>query len=251
MKDDFSRQFIQSTINRFYSLISDDVSAEGSPNSRYKSWDWCHRAFLEGKDRYSKLSEKEKSDVVDYLSLHLGFYLASWGMYRGSSFLLQRDYKTHKSVVEEILKDDYDILWDFSPSENINGKAVNLLFGKKEHYRNSTPTDENTGLYWKIVNIYRTEEQDDIASDTLATKILMGTFACIPAFDRFFKAGINWYKKSEYGKTCNITTNIANKGITYRALIDFAEEKKDVLACCNNTVVKYPLMKCIDMFFGR
>ena len=156
MKDDFSGQFIQSTINRFYSLISDDVSAEGSPNSRYKSWEWCHRAFLEGKDRYSKLSEKEKSDVVDYLSLHLGFYLASWGMYRGSSFLLQRDYKTHKSVVEEILKDDYDILWDFSPSENINDKAVK---GCCYYYKiaNDTVTIEN-GVQVPMADYYEFPE---------------------------------------------------------------------------------------------
>ena len=33
-------------------------------------------------------SDKEKEKIVDYLALHLGFYLASWGMYRGSSFFV-------------------------------------------------------------------------------------------------------------------------------------------------------------------
>ena len=33
-------------------------------------------------------------------------YLSSWGMYRGSSFLLQKDYKIHKPIIVEALKDD-------------------------------------------------------------------------------------------------------------------------------------------------
>lgn len=48
---------------------------------------------------------------MDYLSLQLAFYLASWGMYRGSSFLLQKDYKIYIPVVEEVLKSKYDILF--------------------------------------------------------------------------------------------------------------------------------------------
>lgn len=34
---------------------------------------------------------------LELLSLHLGFYLASWGMYRGSSGLLQKDFLIHNS----------------------------------------------------------------------------------------------------------------------------------------------------------
>ncbi|VEJ05791.1 Uncharacterised protein [Campylobacter lari] len=39
----------------------------------------------------------------------LSFYLASWGMYRGSSFLLRYDYKIYKTILEELLAID---LWD-------------------------------------------------------------------------------------------------------------------------------------------
>jgi len=46
----------------------------------------------------------DPSPDYDYLSLHHAFYLASWGMYRGSSFLLQKDYKVLTPIVEEILK---------------------------------------------------------------------------------------------------------------------------------------------------
>lgn len=44
------------------------------------------------------------------MSLQLAFYLASWGMYRGSSFLLQKDYRVHIPVVKELLQKKYDVL---------------------------------------------------------------------------------------------------------------------------------------------
>ena len=44
---------------------------------------------------------KENDVNLDYLSLQLAFYLASWGMYRGSSFLIQKDYRVHIPVVRE------------------------------------------------------------------------------------------------------------------------------------------------------
>ena len=61
-------------------------------HGRYLSWKHCYRAFGENRNKTDDLT-------VDYLALHLAFYLASWGMYRGSSFLLQKDYKVHIPVV--------------------------------------------------------------------------------------------------------------------------------------------------------
>ena len=48
---------------------------------RGKSWEHCYTFFRKYKTlRNDKL-------LVDYAALHLGFFLASWGMLRGSSFL--------------------------------------------------------------------------------------------------------------------------------------------------------------------
>lgn len=60
------------------------------PNHRFKSWEHCFMAF------------SDFNNNVDYLTLWLAFYLASWGMYRGSSELLQRDYLIHEPIVEII-----------------------------------------------------------------------------------------------------------------------------------------------------
>lgn len=228
---------ISKIINRFYSLI-ENYNERGS-DTRYKSWEWCHEAFLENKD---------KKDKIDFLSLHLAFYLASWGMYRGSSFLLQRDYKAHKVVVEEILKSDYKLLWNYIPQKDNIEEANRLLF------------DRETGIYWKIKKAYKIEnEENNIndASDTLITKILMGTFGCIPAFDRFLKAGIKYYLNNSGDNenshaTYQLTSSIeringSEVTESFKALALFAIENEGELKV--NSSFSYPPMKCVDMFF--
>lgn len=71
-------------------------------NGRYRSWEHCYSHFI-------KARGSQEIDY-DYLSLQLAFYLASWGMYRGSSFLLQKDYKVHIPVVKELLNEKCDVL---------------------------------------------------------------------------------------------------------------------------------------------
>ena len=65
-------------------------------NGRYLSWEHCHKAFSQARGH--------SACDTDYLSLHLAFYLASWGMYRGSSFLLSKDYLIHEPVGYRMLK---------------------------------------------------------------------------------------------------------------------------------------------------
>lgn len=100
--------FIIKSSTEFYIALKTDE------NGRYRSWEYCYSHFI--KARGSK-------DVdYDYLSLQLAFYLASWGMYRGSSFLLQKDYKIHIPVVKELLSDKYDTLAGIECSDLILNK---------------------------------------------------------------------------------------------------------------------------------
>lgn len=51
------------------------------------------------------MTARKENDVnLDYLSLQLAFYLASWGMYRGSSFLLQKYYRVHIHVERDFMQ---------------------------------------------------------------------------------------------------------------------------------------------------
>jgi hypothetical protein len=56
---------------------------EHDEHHRYRSWEHCYRYF-------QKASPSRLSKDRDDAAIRLGFYLASWGMYRGKSFLLQR-----------------------------------------------------------------------------------------------------------------------------------------------------------------
>ena len=80
---------MKDTLSKYYDNIKKDK------NHRLKSWEHCYTQFKAVLNK-NELSVTDR----DYLSLHLAFYLASWGMYRGSSFILERDYKVFYGVVE-------------------------------------------------------------------------------------------------------------------------------------------------------
>ena len=206
----------------FYSELKSD------PNGRYMSWEHCYIEFYKARNT---------SNVnVDLLSLHLAFYLASWGMYRGSSFLLQKDYKVHIPVVREILKEKYNSLfgiecYKFKDEENqILLKELNLFL---EEY------------YDRIRRYVKGDLLQNKLSDVLITKILMGTLGCVPAYDRYFVAGI----KREKVATGNYNIN------SIMQLVDFYESNKVILELTREQMVVgdilYPQMKLIDMGFWQ
>lgn len=172
---------------------------------RYKSWEHCFEAF-EGID---KTDEK-------FLSLHLAFYLASWGMYRGSSGLLQKDYLVHEPVLDVI--EEYKFL------------------------RKDSITLADVKLINKAVNNIKTAYKGINVSRTLATKILLGTLGCMPALDRYFSIG---WKKCEETKDWQITTyNIVRFANNHKS--DIEECRKEI-----ESQVEYPPMKIIDMYFWQ
>ena len=151
--------------------------ARANENGRSRSWEHCYRVFRDART--------DSSPDYDYLSLNLAFYLASWGMYRGSSFLLQKDYKVLSPIVEKVLKPEYDCLFgiacaDLRESE-VQGSLEKLNKYIAAHF--GPIRDEVAGR--KVVSS---------VSPVLITKILMGTLGCVPAYDRFFVDGIKKYK---------------------------------------------------------
>ena len=112
------------------------------------------------------------------------------------------------------------------------------------------------GLYERIKDAYPSyhSANNDDASDTLITKILMGTMGCVPAFDRFFKRGIKWYKSKGFNGSSDLCAAIENRGRnagkTYGALEDIAFEYRNALSISGSGIV-YPVMKCLDMFLWQ
>lgn len=215
-------KIINSSTKFYNDLLSDN-------HGRYRSWEQCYTAFCDA---------RSNSNIdYDYLSLILAFYLASWGMYRGSSFLLQRDYKVHTPVVKEIMKNKYDCLVGIKCVEYKKPEIRKLVFNDlkenlKDHYRKER---------LKVVD----NEPDADISDTLITKILMGSLACVPAYDRYFIDGI----KKEGVSTGNYNENSILK------LVKFYENNNEELEKVRKQMRvdkrEYPQMKVLDMGFWQ
>lgn len=197
-------------------------------NGRYRSWEHCYSHFI--KARGSKEMD------YDYLSLQLAFYLASWGMYRGSSFLLQKDYKVHIPVVKELLSEKYDALVGIECTD----------FRKESNQQLLKDINSFLGQYYdKIRREVKEQELKNQLSFTLITKILMGTLGCVPAYDRYFIAGIKNQKVA--------TGNYNLKSIMQ--LVDFYEKNSARLEPVRGKMevegMPYPQMKMIDMGFWQ
>lgn len=262
---------IKVIVKKYYSSFQN--LNEGDAGTRFKSWEYCHQFFLDNKDKFKgkfidgvlvkneDLTPEQKS-IRDLMALHLAFYLASWGMYRGSSFLLNRDYKAHLKAVDIILEPKYESLWNFNPSDEESIESADkLLFSQSEN---------NRGIYWRIkedaYNSIPAPESNlsssynspskGVPTDTLITKILLGTFACIPAFDRFFEDGVKISNKN-LPEDEKISTNLESKQQkSFKAIAKFALNHPDSISSLINDdnfkgLKDYPVMKIVDMYFWQ
>lgn len=200
----------------FHSLLLADV------NHRYKSWEHC----------YSFFKTEEANNNIDISCLHLSFYLASWGMYRGSSFLLWKDYRIHLEVVRKII-DNKDLQkLDFS---SINDVHINRVMDLLEWIR---------GWYSKNIKTVNGVSKSVNVTDTLVTKILLGTLGCIPAYDRYFINGM---------RSSGLSFSKLRKS-SYQSVVDFYKTHKKEFDNAQNVIYKksnfhYPSMKLVDMYF--
>jgi hypothetical protein len=190
-------------------------------HSRYMSWVHCYNAFAP----YIKNEKKPDNDTIDYLALHLGFYLASWGMYRGSSFLLHKDYKIHTKVVSIIM--NYKGLAGIS-AENLR-KKENLDLLEK--------------ISGEIRKAYSNEKENHNVTDTLVTKILLGTLGCVPAYDRYYVQAVKHYGVSKGGYNPDSVKKIAEYYIKLQQTQEFEEIRQEQ----HLRGIDYPPMKLMDM----
>jgi len=196
---------------------------------RYRSWEHCYLFF-----QNCHLSNGEA--LLDEATLHLAFYLSSWGMYRGSSQLLQKDYRVHTSIVNELFDDKYDALWslDWERLIAIKENEINLLFQ----------------LARSIASIYNRLQISP--TDTLVTKVLLGTMGCIPAYDTLFMHGVRYWNQhlSENNKP-KFPAKFGRN--SFLGLVKFCSSfKKELLEAqkyIQKQGISYPIMKLADMYF--
>ena len=202
--------------------------ARRDENGRSRSWEHCYRVFRDARI--------DPSPDYDYLSLHLAFYLASWGMYRGSCFILQKDYKVHTPIVEEILKPEYDCLFGLACTDvrnsDVPAQVMDLCNYIDEYF---DPIREQVAGH-KVASP---------VSQVLITKILLGTLGCVPAYDTYFGIGTKYLGIKE--RICN-EDSLLELADFYEAHNDRLEEARHGFEVDGLT---YPQMKLLDMGFWQ
>lgn len=200
-------------------------------NSRYRSWIQCRDKFLSA---YKNGTREITKNALDDLSLRLAFYLASWGMYRGSSALLFNDYKVHIHAVKEVFNSQYDVLWNYDPFRQDVNVLPKWLFSNNGGLRDKYDSIQRATNYPR-----KTKSSNNCASNTLITKVMLGTWGCIPAYDEFFKAGLRYFGLSDKLSSNAIQTMIDKLRL-------FKEVHQTIVLCSSNG---YTPMKVIDAYF--
>ena len=223
---------------------------EKDENHRYRSWEHCYIIFQDAFKKYDDLTD----EIKDILSLHLAFYLASWGMYRGSTFLLQKDYKVFYPVVDLLIREKNQFTEKKIKDLLKNGNDTDI----KKYVENYFKFDEK--LHEKLDEVRK--PIDINATDTLKTKIILGTYGVIPAYDKYFKDGViasqQTIKKDLKRK---LIANYSKNSVT--KLLKFAKENLPELQSIKKEIrdyqiknnyknqVDYPIMKILDMCFWQ
>ncbi len=207
-----NRVTLDQTIGEFYG------QRDRHPDSRYRSWEYCYGFFRQHR--------ADLLGVQDDAALQLGFYLASWGMYRGSSALLQRAYTAHLPVIHVLASPRFSNLW-----RDVGARDGDVELGPSIMALVALVTDAYEGF---------------VPTDTLVTKILLGTVGCLPARDRFFEKGL---------KEQGLVYGGLNRGFVDR-MIGFCIENRPKLTEWQHKIIGlggpcYPLMKLVDMHFWQ
>ncbi|WAC12557.1 DUF7662 domain-containing protein [Dyadobacter pollutisoli] len=204
--------------------VMDDFIAKSNPEDRYTSFDYCYNYFR---------TTKNPNDDLEKSCLVLGFYLSSWGMFRGSSFLFQKSIAYFKPLLAYIAEIDKKI-WEID---------VN----------NYTPENMQ-----KIVDIYSGIKKvlifDNNRDITLVTKILLGVFGFIPAFDQYFQ---NTFKGIYKDERCSFSKVDVRSLSCIKHFYELNKTEIDQLSSSiyttdfstgEKTHICYPKAKIIDMY---
>lgn len=177
---------------------------KNTEEGRYYSWNIVFNDF-------NKTLESKQNYDDDYLARSLALYLGSWGMLRRSSKLLTvYNYLVHKPIIKILLEN---------------------LIELKKYPENINEIDTYTNMVYNTIKKLKTYyiDKDVSTTDTLITKILLGTSASTPAYDTNFKLFL---------KENKITQVLSQKSLKEIWYFYFQQE-----SLCYN----YPPMKLIDM----
>ena len=228
---------IQKEVDLFMDLYKNDIYGE------VHSYDLVHKRFVD-------LRYDHAAPTRDYLALNLFTFLASWGMLRGSTFMLRKNYLFLLEIVDLVRQPKYDYLVDIDVFSSVFNRAKYIddvlelkneiirILGGKPYF---VLKKDNGVLEVK-------KKLTSKPSDTLVGKILLVTLGCLFAYDRLAIAACRKEK---------ITAVISQRGLN--ALLDYmSKNSADIVAAVGNanavvqsiygaSATYYSQMKIMDM----
>lgn len=189
-------------------------------SERYASFDYCFNHFQSFRVGNRAADLAGSPAALQYSCLQLGFYLASWGMLRGSTDLLQRSVKVFQPLIEAI---------------SVAPAAIWL-----------TDANSYSSDTWLVLREFAHTVRTCLpgASDILVTKIMLGVFGCVPAFDTYFRqgSGLSTFGESALLRVRHFYDENSDTIEAFRVpTLDFATGR--------DTSLRYTRAKVIDMIF--
>lgn len=194
------------------------------------AFDFCFNYFQQFKD--SNIRSLGDPEISVAAAAQLASYLASWRMYRGSSYISKRSFQIYVPFVQEISKEEWVVLWN-----------IDSMTSLVEH-------SNEVVCFAQLIKRIITNEGKDVEgsiTDTLVSKILLGVFGFLPGLDRYFTKGMT---------TLGYPVNVINS-LSIQRLGDFYTQNRKILDSKNyktldvktgqQTNRSYPIGRLIDI----
>ena len=215
-------------------------------SNRFASYDFCYGYFQQNKGRLS--NNMEHSCYV------LFSYLASWGMLRGSSPLLQYSPVVLTELITHFDSIKDSPIWNLDVQDYAHADNIPIIMNEYKAIK------KELAFVFCSVCDGATEEGNSIATgkantkklvptDTLVTKIMLGVFGVVPALDRYFQQAFHTlYPKISFSKFSEeVLTSILNFYCSNQPILDSI--KFPVIDFSGKpTSLNYKVAKLIDMF---
>lgn len=187
---------LQTDVMEFFHMDDMEQFNYGYRNSDFFAWDRCYKKFQQS---HFPLQDE---DIMVELCFSLIGYLDAWGMYDRKAVLAKNKVtcKEFKKVVNCLL----------NQKEDLAGVSFDQWEEKKDIIQE---------LYQNL------KKAIPSATETLCSKILLGTLACVPAFDVNVEKGLR--NSCQHEKFSNFTDKVS-------ALIDH---------CCDIKLFDVPIAK--------
>ena len=136
----------------------------------------------------------------------------------------------HIPIVEIILEEKYEPLFGIAAEDLLEEDKLDLLEDVSVRIRRAY-ADEQPSF----------EGVTNNATDTLVTKILLGTLGCVPAYDRYYVQAVRQYNISAGGYDRRSVKDVAKYYLKHKD--DFENVRMELSAYGT----EYPVMKIMNM----